>query len=337
MATKRAKGTAPPARLVVRHGLRAVPADIPREPKHWLRIARAYLLGLRVKDKGAHYRPMVRRINANWHTVARALDGMADEFTRYTKTRKQAGGDVDGAEAACHVALVFESFAWWAAEEADRIEAIRYAAQDFENLQDRIARTAEELLNLIAEAEDLAHRHRLEVLGPAWVQDLDDVLQDLAHRFPRWGQGREVARLIESRRELVNDRPKMTDAIESALTVGMLRAGLSSPARDLVTRKWLRTVAPEVVAYDWLSAEALRTRSGSGGKAAAAQLRVLFACLETLAERYATGNKDESPVQWLTARQIADLCNVFAGQGQTFTETTVMEARRVYRRQSQQA
>jgi len=331
MATKRAKGTAPPVRLVVRHGLRAVPADIPREPKHWLRIARAYLLGLRVKDKGAHYRPMVRRINANWHTVARALDGLADKFTRYRKARKQAGGDVDGAEAACHVALVFESFAWWAAEEADRIEAIRYAAQDLENLQGRIARTAEELLNLIAEAEDLAHRHRLEVFGPAWVQDLDDVLQDLAHRFPRWGQGGEVARLIESRRELVNDRPKMTDAIESAMSVGMLSAGLSNPVRHFATGKWLRTVGPEVVADGWLSAEALRIRSGSGGKAAAARLRVLFAGLETLTESYATGNKDESPVQWLTARQIAELCNVFTGDD-AMTAETVDKARRAYLR-----
>lgn len=373
MATKRDKGAPRPAayRRLSRPGLRAVPADVPR----WLRIARAYLYGLRVKNKGAHYRPMVRQINASWHAVALALDGLADKFTPYrqahelrTKARarlveeltpaelekltdadideladgrsralenpseEQAGADVDREEAARHVALVFESFAWWAAEDAGRIKEVRQAVADLSEYQDRIARAAEELCSLIAQAEDLAHRHRLEVLCPAWVQDLDDILEDLAHRFPRWRQGREVARLIEGEwRELVADRPKMTDAIESALSVGMLRGGISSPVRHFETQQWLRTHAPEVVAADRLSAEALRIRAGSGGKAAAARLRVLFAGLEKLTERYATGSQNESPVQWLTARQIAELCNVFTGDD-AMTAETVDKARRAYLR-----
>ena len=368
MATKRDKGAPRPAayRRLSRPGLRAVPADVPR----WLRIARAYLYGLRVKNKGAHYRPMVRRINASWHAVALALDGLADKFTPYrqahelrTKARarlveeltpaeldkltdadideladgmtralenpseEQAGADVDREEAARHVALVFESFAWWAAEESDRIEDIRYAADRLAELQARIVGKAEELCRLIEDAEKLAHRHGLEVRSPAWAQDIDAVLSDLAHRFPRWGQGPEVARLIErDRRELVQDRPKMTDAIESALSVGKLRAGAP---RHMQT--WLPVEASKVLPRDWLSAEALRVRSGSGGKAAAARLRVLFAGLEKLTERYATGSQNESPVQWLTARQIAELCNVFTGDA-AMTAETVDKARRAYLR-----
>ena len=371
MATKRDKGAPRPAayRRLSRPGLRAVPAAVPR----WLRIARAYLLGLRVKDKGARYRPMVRRVAASWHIVAPALDGVADKFTRYRQTREldelrtnvrarlveeltpaeldkltdadideladgmtraletprreQAGADVDRDEAARHVALVFESFAWWAAEESDRIEGIRYAADHLAELQTRIVGKAEELCRLIEDAEKLAHRHGLEVRSPAWAQDIDAVLSDLAHRFPWWGQGPEVARLIErDRRELVQDRPKMTDAIESALNVGKLRAGALPHMQT-----WLPVEASKVLPGDWLSAEALRVRSGSGGKAAAARLRVLFAGLEKLTERYATGSQNESAVQWLTARQIAELCNVFTGDA-AMTAETVDKARRAYLR-----
>jgi hypothetical protein len=342
MATKRDKRAPRPAayRRLSRPGLRAVPAEVPR----WLRIARAYLYGLRVKDKGAHYRPMVRRVASNWHTVAQALDGLPDKFTEYRQAleldelRTNVSARLaDSAEAARHVAVVFESFAWWAAEEAGRIKDVRQAAADLSDYQDRIARAAEELCSLIAQAEDLAHRHRLEVLCPAWVQDLDDILEDLAHRFPRWRQGQEVARLIDDEwRELVADRPKMTDAIESALSVGMLRGGISSPVRHFETRQWLRTTAPEVVAADRFSAEALRIRAGSGGQAAAARLRVLFAGLEMLTEPCATGNKHESPVQWLTARQIAELCNVFTGDD-AMTAETVDKARRAYLRDQESA
>jgi hypothetical protein len=376
MATKRNGGAPRPAayRRLSRHGLRAAPAGLPQ----WLRIAKAYLYGLQVKDKGAHYRPMVRRVAANWHTVAQALDGLADKFTRYRRAREldelrtsvrlqlaekltpvelsppeldkladgltqrvesarreqaEAGGDRESrAEAARHVAQVFESFAYWAAEDANRTQTIRLAEADLKAYQDRITRTAEELCRLIAESEHLAHRHGLAVLSPTWVQDLDEVMADLAYRFPRWGQRPEVARLIErDRRELVADRPKMTDAIESALSIGMLRGGTSSPVRHPDTRQWLRTHAPEVIAADWVSAEALRVRSGSGGKAAAARLRVLFAGLEKLTEHYATGNQNESPVEWLTARQIAELCNVFTGDA-AMTAETVDKARRAYLR-----
>ena len=82
---------------------------------------------------------------------------------------------------------------------------------------------------------------------------------------------------------------------------------------------------------DEVSTEALRVRSGSGGKAATARLRVLFAGLEKLTERYATGENDESPLKWLTALQIAELCNVFEG-ADTMKAETVDKARRAYLR-----
>jgi hypothetical protein len=58
---------------------------------------------------------------------------------------------------------------------------------------------------------------------------------------------------------------------------------------------------------------------------------VLFAGLEKLTERYATGSQNESPVQWLTARQIAELCNVFTGDD-AMTAETVDKTRRAYLR-----
>jgi hypothetical protein len=204
------------------------------------------------------------------------------------------------------MAVVFEEFARWA-EDATRIQDIRYAADDLEDLHDRIANQADELCELIEKAETLSLRHGIEVQGEGWSEHLADVLEDLARRFPDWASIVEVRNLIQADRVTSIPGPKTSDVIRSAYRVGLRKA----------------------VPVEMVSAQALRVRSGSSGASAVARLRVLFARLEAAGRWYSEG--PDGPLQWLTANRIAELCNVFAGDD-AMTAETVDKARRAYLR-----
>lgn len=291
-------------------GLRAVPAGLPA----WLRVARKYLGGARRRDRAA-YKAMCGRVFEAWRELAPAFDRIAGEY----RTAVHSGewrplGTMDDAGTLC--ALVFESFAWWALEERHSLEGHRQAERELLELGEKIARAADDLCRAVERTEELCLRHGLEVRGPRWVDDLDAVLEDLAARFPRWGNTDEVRSMIARERlELSQDRPGVTDAIRSALSVGALRSGSTHPMRNAFTGEWLRYTPPEVVADDARAAEALRVRGGSGAKTAAPQLRLLFASLREVAERNGASELAEGPLEWLTAAELSRLSNVFAGGG----------------------
>jgi hypothetical protein len=291
-------------------GLRAVPETVPA----WLRVARKYLTGLRRKDR-AGYRAMRGRVFEAWPELVPAFERISTDYLGAVKTGMwRRLGTMDDAGTMC--ALVFESFAWWALDERFALEGHRQAERELLDLGETIARAAAELCKAVARTEELCLRHGLGVRGPRWVDDLDAVLEDLAARFPRWGNAGEVRSMIaRDRRELYGDRPRVTDAIRSALSVGVLRSGVTHPMRHPFSGEWLRHADPEVVADDVLSAEALRVRGGSGAKTAAPQLRLLFASLRELAERNGAGEFAEGPLEWLTAAELSRLCNVMAGGG----------------------
>lgn len=288
MSTKRANGKPPPAAWprVVRPGLRAVPEGVP----DWLKAARRLLGWLRRKDP-SKYREAARRVTADWHKVAPAFEEMPS---------------VDLLKA-----VVFECFARWV-HDATHIQDVRHAADDLVNLHERIARQADELCELIDEAEALSLRHGVEVQGPAWSEDLEDVLEVLAHRFPDWASVVGLQKLIYVGRITSIPGPTTADVIRSAYRFGLQKA----------------------VPVERVSTQALKVRSGSGGATATARLRVLFACLEDTGRWYSAG--PDGPLRWLKARHIAELCNVFTGDGETFSEKTVDEARRAYLRKSRE-
>jgi len=289
-------------------GLRAVPTGWPS----WMRFVRGYLGGLRRKNPSA-YRGIRGRVSEHWRTLSPAFERLVGAYAQSLADGMwRPLGTVDDEGVMC--ALVFECFAWWAAEERTTLAACRDAERELLELQEVIVGKAEELCAAVARAEELCLRYGLEVRDPRWVDDLDEALADLAARFPRWGNDAAVRTMIQrQRRELFADRPKVTDAIRSALTVG--NRGRAGSIRDPGSGEWLRIYDPDVVGVDELAAEALRNGAGSGAHKAAPQLRVLFASLRVMAELNGASEGAAGPLEWLTAAHLAQLCNVFAGGG----------------------
>jgi hypothetical protein len=293
-----------------RAGLRAMPRGWPA----WLRVARNYLADMRRKDLAA-YRAMRGRVFEAWPDLAPAFDRVEAGYRKAIETGAwRPYGSADDAGTLC--ALVFEAFARWALKDRKAIDATRDAERELLELQDKIARAADELCEAVKRAEELCLRYGLEVSGPRWVDDLGEAVKDLAHRFPRWGNAGEVRALIAREdRECSLDRPGITDAIRSALSVGVLRSASANPVRNFRTGEWLRTTSPEVIATNSQAGEVLRVRAGSGATKAAPQLRVLFVRLREMSEHYGEGLAVPGPLEWLTVKDISRLCNVFAGGG----------------------
>lgn len=294
------------------NGLRAAPRGRPG----WVKSARAYLGGLRRKDRAA-YRGIGGRFLENW---AGGLEPVAPAFDRIVAGYRQEEfrtwrriGTLDDAGTLC--ALVFECFAWWAAEERHEVGAVREAERELLALQDTIADRIDELCAAVARVDELCLRHGLEVSGPMFVNDLGEALDEAAAIFPRW-QGPPVRVLIEhGRRHLHADRPGVLDLLRAARSVGVLHSRVSHPMRHPVTREWLRTCAPEVLPTDEGTAEALRVGRGSGAESEAAQLRLLFARLQRLTDLHAVAPGAAGPLQWLTAADLSRLCRVCVGGG----------------------
>lgn len=295
--------------MAKRSGLRAPPPTWPA----WLRIARAYLGGLRRKRRPA-YVGVRGRVVEHWPELAPAFERIAAGYARErARLTWRPIGTADDAGTLC--ALIFEAFARWAAEGRESVAAVRDAERELRELQDQIARAAEELCDAVARADELCLRHGLEIDSPAWVDDLDAALAEAAHRFPEWAQRAPVAGLVESHRNVSHgDRPGVLDLVRAALAVGVLRSD-GAPVRSVFTGEWLRMTAPEVRAWDVRSAEALRVRSGSGATSEAAQLRPLFARIRELTEGYSLKPGTPGPLEWLTAADISNLCRVFVGGG----------------------
>ena len=291
-------------------GLRAPPLTWPA----WLRTARAYLGGLRRKDRGA-YRGIRGRAAAHWPELAPIFERIAAGYARELASGAwRPIGTRDDAATLC--ALVFEVFAWWAAEERESVAGVRDAERELLELQETIARAAADLAAAVARVDELCLRHALEIDGPAWVDDLDEALAEAAHRFPRWAQRVPVSGLIARHRDaLQGDRPGVLDIVKAAQSVGVLRSAAANPMRSPFTGEWLRVRAPEVRATDERSAEALRKRSGSGAASDTAQLRLLFAGLREVSERNAGEPGAAGPLEWLTAAELSTLCRVVVDGG----------------------
>lgn len=270
----------------------------------WLKFARGYLRGLRRSDKAA-YRGIGGRFLENWtgglEPLAPAFDRIAAGYARELHRRTwRPMGSLDDTALLC--ALVFECFAWWAAEERGQVGAVRDAAGELLALQDTIDRSIDELCAAVARVEELRLRHGLEVSGPMFVDDLGEALNEAAELFPKW-QGPAVQALIEhGRQHLHADRPGVLDLLRAARSVGVLHSRVSHPMRNFVTGEWLRTCEPEIVAADEGAAEALRVSGGSGAAKDAPQLRQLFARLQRMADMHTADPDAPGPLQWLRRR-----------------------------------
>lgn len=270
---------------IQRAGLRAFPPGAPE----WLRFARVYLGGLRRKHLPA-YRGIRRRLVKDWPALESSL---------WAPLRKAHGravkrgewrplGAVDDFGTLC--ALVLESAAWWAVEERGTASTIRAAAVRLKELQAVIAMHADALVSAVREAEEVEERHSIEVYPGAWTDDLDELFEDAAKRFPRWWMANEAQRLARVHREgLRFDRPGLADLVELAHRWGDF----------------------EVNATNELAAEALRVQGGSGPESESAQVRSLFVRLEDLGQL--NGSRRLGPLQWAQVGGLAMLCRIALG------------------------
>lgn len=291
--------------MAKRAGLNAVPVGWPR----WYRVARAYLAGLKRKD-GATYRGIRGRLAESWPelgpTWERVICGaLASEAGLRFATR---------ADAAVLCALTLECFVWWAAEERDQVGDLRHAEHRLIELQAEIERSANDLCEAIDHAEALCNRHGLFVNAPMWNNDLCEVLQEIAHKFGRWGSEPEVRALVAfEARSFYSPSPSVVDVVRAAQTAGVLRSDLTKHARDAETGELRREIGPEVRALDGRAAEALRVRGGSKATSEAAQLRQLFASLNRVALYNGLGQGGAGPLVWLSDDDISRLCCVSIG------------------------
>lgn len=272
----------------------------------WVRQARAYLVGLRRKDRAA-YIDMRKRLAGDWPEVGPIWSRLA---AAYEKEGRHPFHTHDDAGTLC--AYTLEAFARWAAEERGQVAAIREAERRLIELAEVIDRAVDELAQAVEQSRELQERYGLEVTNPMWTDNLGEALSEVANGFGRWGSEQPVRALLDfERRSFFTPRPGALDVVRAARAVGARPSGhLVPPARDPLGRL-VRLRAPEVAADDPLAASALAARAGSGATSEAAQLRQLFAALRNVG---GVGMRP-GPLEWLTPAELSTLCCVAVGDG----------------------
>lgn len=279
----------------------------------WLRWTWRMIVGLRRKHRD-EYRSMARRLIEAWPEVAGAFERVCSGALA-TKSGQRVYTDSDAGRVC---AVVLEAFAWWAVEERAEVGDIRAAERELLQLQATIDASVTALRAAVRRTDEIRSRFGLCVDAPTWHDDLGSAMQEAAHRFGRWGLEPAVSRYIAFElHSFFTPRPRVTDLLAAARSVGFLQSDIVSPVRHPVSGEWVRTAAPSVKAVDGQSHQALAVRAGSSPHSEAAQLRQLFATLKRIALDHGWDDGAVGPLEWLTDADISTLCCAMVGGRKT--------------------
>lgn len=247
----------------------------------------------------------------NWRNTVQALAHVR-EGALAANTGRRFETDTD-ADSLC--ALVIEALAWWAVEERGQVQAIRDAARDVAELQERIDAAVTELVESVARSEELCRRFGLRVHQAMWHDDLGSAIAEARRIFHRWGDEPEV-RAFESfeARSWYSPRPGVLDLVRIARDVSLTRDGDDPPPqRNRWTSELIRGDGPTVAAMDPLAVRALANKPGSGPKSERAQLRQLMALLQEIGHRNGWDGSAKGPLEFLTDQDLSALCRAALG------------------------
>lgn len=263
----------------------------------WLRHCWLWLQPLRRTQPDA-YREIRRRVAVNWQTLERKVwaplaKNMAHEAINYPSLLK-TWGDPDSVGGLC--AMVLEGAVWWGHESASKAAAVRSAADRLSAIELQLADLMQTAVNLLEERDRL-HNQGLHRRFPAIVDDLEDLLELVGDRFPRWRcvVDWKLQPFLAISRSTSQPGPRLADVLDFASLRG---AAVPTPAQP-------------VYANEADDNEVLRPQQGSDSSLPAARTRQFLA---VLAEKCtATVDRNLEPIgalQWIGPTGLAHLLSV---------------------------